>query len=84
MMPDPTPDPQIEQMDVDEAIALAEAIEGNARKWLRVLAPLIEALSNDYDSRESDVKGAANWALIAACERAGRICRSDLAGKKGN
>jgi hypothetical protein len=71
-------DDAVERMSVDEAIHAAEAIECNGRAWLKTLTPLLQALAGESWSRDSEVQGAIDGLIVAACCRAARICRSDV------
>jgi hypothetical protein len=66
-------DDTADQAMVDEVIDL----ETQKRLWVRALVPLLR-----LRSRDSDPSGRVQLALdlmhIAACERVGRILRSDL------
>ncbi len=74
--PEP-PEPEIEQMDVDEAIHEAQAIEDNSRAWLKAVLPLMRLEMPEW-GRSDRVTFAIDQVAIAACERARRILRSDL------
>jgi hypothetical protein len=55
----------------------AQAVEGQARLWLKAIAPLLQLRSHDSDP-SSRVQLAFDLMHIAACERAARVLRSDL------
>ncbi len=79
--PDPTTDSLAEaetEAEEDRDLAVDDAAdEGRQRLWIRCLTPLL-----NLRVRESDPSDRVQFALdqmqIAACERVGRILRSDL------
>ena len=91
---DPGPDPPAEPdgddqvvddtVDVDAVEELAEAasLEQNSRNWLKGLRELLHSIE-DAQPSEPRVRLAYDLLRIAACERAARICRSDLADDRG-
>jgi hypothetical protein len=66
----------------DDLVAEVIDLETQKRLWVRALIPLLQ-----HRSRDSDPSGRVQLALdlmyIAACERVGRILRSDLTGDQG-
>jgi hypothetical protein len=52
-------------------------VETQKRLWLRAIIPLLQARSHDSDP-SGRVQLAFDFMHIAACERVGRILRSDL------
>ena len=87
--PDPTADaagPPTEEaeaddqaeLDEDRDLAIDDAVDdGRRRLWVRALVPLIQLRTQETDP-SSRVQFAFDQMYIAACERVGRICRSDL------
>jgi hypothetical protein len=81
-LPDGT-DPE----DVDEPTAedIAQQIidcESQQRLWLKAILPLLQLRSPDTDPSDR-VQFAFDQMTIAACERAARILRTDLAPDRG-
>ena len=66
----------------DDLVAAVIDLETQKRLWVRALIPLLQ-----LRSRDSDPNGRVQFALdlmhIAACERVGRILRSDLPDNQG-
>jgi len=80
----PTPSDQA-MIDADEQAQLteddlkaAEAIEVNNRRWLSASHPIINMAGYTDPLINQDVREALDWAIIAACDRAVRILKSDL------
>ena len=77
-----TDDPAEENASDDDLIADVIDLETQKRLWLRAIIPLLQ-----LRSRESDPSVRVQLALdllhIAACERVGRLLRSDLADDQG-
>jgi hypothetical protein len=69
-----TADPSADDM-VQEIIDL----ETEKRLWLRAIIPLLQLRSHDTDP-SGRVQLAFDLMTIAACERAGRLLRSDVDG----
>jgi hypothetical protein len=85
--PDPTTEASVTEADEDAALAAddaadAAAAEGQARLWLRAVTVSAEMLGKTPEAATVDcrVRYAVDMALVAACERIGRLCRSDLLG----
>jgi hypothetical protein len=81
-MNEPATQSDVQQMDVDEAIRSAESIESNRRQWIKTLTPLLEILLRGESRCLDDVsEGAVTNLIVAACARARRECRADVAGE---
>jgi hypothetical protein len=66
------------ELDEDRDLAVDNAAdEGQHRLWVRALVPLLQLRSQETDPSPR-VQLALDQMVIAACERVGRICRSDL------
>ena len=78
--PDPTLDPQAQTDDVVEDVVEDSLDDAQARLWLRAVTGSAETLAKMVDSTITDarVQFAIDRAIVAACERIGRLCRSDL------
>jgi hypothetical protein len=77
-MTDDTPtteDDSTDPTDVDLVDDILD-IETQKRLWLRAIIPLLQARSHDADP-SGRVQFAFDLMHIAACERVGRILRSD-------
>jgi hypothetical protein len=75
----PPVDPEPDEPDDVEELAQAIDLEENARKMVRAVLAI-----RSHDSDPSDrVQLAFDAAMIAACERIGRIMRSDLGAGGG-
>ena len=57
-------------------------LEAQRRLWIKALVPILQMRSHGTDP-SSRVQLAFDLMHIAACERAARILRSDLAGDAG-
>jgi len=81
--PDPITEPEIAaadqaELDEDHDLAVDDAAdEGQHRLWVRALVPLLQLRTQETDPSPR-VQLALDQMVIAACERVGRICRSDL------
>jgi hypothetical protein len=75
--PDPTTDPQTDAGDLAEEPVEDVVDDGQARLWLRAITASVEMLGKMAEA-DSRVQHAVNQAMVAACERIGRLCRSDL------
>jgi hypothetical protein len=66
----------------DDLVAEVIDLESQQRLWLRAIVPLLQ-----LRSQESDPSGRVQLALdmmhVAACERVGRLLRSDLGENQG-
>jgi hypothetical protein len=82
--PDPATEPEIAagdqaELDEDRDLAIDDAAdEGQHRLWVRALVPLLQLRTQETDPSPR-VQLALDRMIVAACERVGRICRSDLA-----
>ncbi|MGO8949908.1 MAG: hypothetical protein ACLQUY_20080 [Ktedonobacterales bacterium] len=78
--PDPTTDPEIAADDQVDDIVDALADDAQARLWLRAVTASADTLGKMPEAAVIDcrVRHAVDMALIAAAERIGRLCRSDL------
>jgi hypothetical protein len=74
---DPDPQPTI-----DDLVAQARTLDSEGRSWLRAITPLLALRSHDTDP-SGRVQLAFDLLHVAACERAARILRADLAEDPG-
>jgi hypothetical protein len=74
---DPSEDDPEDRDDADSSPPIVEDPDPHLRAWLRTIKPILElrAVEPDISPR---VQFAYDQMIIAACERIGRICRSDL------
>jgi hypothetical protein len=75
---DDTADETVDDEDLQQAIDF----ETQRRLWVRSLIPLLQMRSHDSDP-SGRVQLAFDLMHIAACERIGRICHSDLGEEQG-
>jgi len=59
-------------------MAMARAIEKNAREWLIAITPLLERMADNDPLCDQEVKDARDRVLVAACRRLERILEGDL------
>ena len=76
--PDPLVDPQIADEETEEMVDdVVDDVQ--QRLWLRAVSTSAETLSKiDTTIMNSRVQHAVDMAIVSACERIGRLCRSDL------
>jgi hypothetical protein len=78
-----SPDDDQAGLPIEEADVQAYCDEESQRRlWLRTIIPLLQLRSHDSDP-SGRVQLAFDLLHIAACERAARILRGDLAGERG-
>ncbi len=75
-------EPEPDGVEDVEDLAQAIDVEENGRKWLRAITSLVEHRSTESDPSDR-VQLALDKLMIAACERGGRILRSDLGADQG-
>jgi hypothetical protein len=79
---DPDPDPSAEEQEAFEADEEAQAVADldlQDARLLKLLPTLLEQMSwLNGETEVERLRFAANCALIAICERIGRLCRRDL------
>lgn len=76
----PPPDEPNEPATPEEVAAEILGDEAQKRQWLRAIVPLLQLRSHESDPSDR-VQFAFDRLFIAACERAARILRSDLANE---
>ncbi len=78
--PDPATEPDIAADDEVDDLVDTAADDAQARLWLRAISASAEMLGKMPEAAVVDcrVRHAVDMALIAAAERIGRLCRSDL------
>jgi hypothetical protein len=81
--PDQLPDGEHldDEEDTEDGVDLARAYEAQQRLWLRAIVPLLGVRSPDTDPSPR-VQLALDLMHVAACERVGRLMRSDLPVKE--
>lgn len=79
-MPDPTIDePQVMGEDETEELVDDVVDDVQQRLWLRTVSGSADMLAKiDTTIMDSRVQHAVDMALVSACERIGRLCKSDL------
>jgi len=79
-MPDPTIDqPQVTGEDETEEMVDEVVDDVQQRLWLRAVSGSVDLLAKmDTTIMDSRIQHAVDMAIIAACERIGRLCKSDL------
>ena len=77
-IPDPVVDSQIADEETEEMVDdVVDDVQ--QRLWLRAVSTSAEMLAKiDTTIMDNRVQHAVDMAIVSACERIGRLCKSDL------